>query len=204
MDSLVMSNIPPQQSNPARDEEILKVYYDRLHDVDESIRDITNFFFALNTLLIGIVIQFTEEDILRLALIVLGYVISVAILCISYKGFLAWRAYREDMRPLEHSLGYTISDQYDRRIKGTPGEKIRVTLIRLRFNFLFMLIWLVAIGWLLYRWVASNFPTQSWQPVAISLVLFIAIFYFPWVYFNGFVRPRLIWSVLRAIWGREI
>jgi hypothetical protein len=198
------TNTPRGESDAGRQGQMLQTYYDRLHDIDESIRDLTNFFFTVNTLLIGLVLQFVKDDLQRLGLVILGYFVSVAILCISYKGFLAWRLYREDMRPLEKQLGYTISEKYEKRLKGTPGEKVRVTLIRLRFNFLFMLIWLVAIGWLLYTWAAANFTAQSWQPAVISLVIFLVIFYIPWIYFNGPIRPRLIWSVLGAIWGREI
>ena len=71
--------------------ELLRLYHDRLREIDESVRDLTNFFFTLNSLLIGLFIQFAKDDAQRLVLAVLGYVVAVAIQCITYKGYLSWQ-----------------------------------------------------------------------------------------------------------------
>lgn len=191
-------------NNEDRRERILQVYYGRLRGIDESVRDLTNFFFTVNTLFIGLVVQFVRDDLQQLLLAGLGYFVSVAILCITYNGFLSWRLYREDMRPLEESLGYDISEKYEKRLKGTPGEIVRVTLVRLRFSFLFLGFWLVAIIYFAYRLSVPYCLTSPWFNILVGIVIFVLVFYAPWVYFNGPVRPRVIWAVVRRTWGREV
>ena len=123
------------EDNQDRREVILHTYYDRLRDIDNSIRDLINFFFTINALLIGVVVQFIKSNLQQFILAVIGYFVSVAILCITYKGFLSWRLYYKDMRVLEELLGYDISEKYEKRLKGTPGEIIRVTFDSTAFQF---------------------------------------------------------------------
>ena len=106
---------------------------------------------------------------------------------------------------LDKSLGYDISEKYEKRLKGTPGEIVRVTLVRLRFSFLFLGFWLVAIIYFAYRLsVPSYCLTSPWFNIPAGIVIFVLVFYAPWVYFNGPVRPRVIWAVVRRTWGREV
>ena len=190
------------------DERELQVYFDRLRDLDESVRDLTNFFFTVNALFVGIVVQFVKDDLQQLLLAILGYAVSVATLCITYKGFLAWRLYRQDMRTLEASLDYDIQKKYDGRLKGTPGETIRVTLIRLRFSFLFVLLWVGVIIYLGIKLAALHGPLPSWYNVPVVLAGFIVILVCPWVYFVCPAKPKALGKavvgVVRAVWGREV
>ena len=196
--------ISGEEHNQDRREVILKTYYDRLHDIDASIRDLINFFFTINALLIGVVVQFIKSNLQQFILAVLGYFVSVAILCITYKGFLSWRLYYKDMRVLEESLGYDISEKYEKRLKGTPGEIIRVTLIRLRFSFLFLGFWLAVIIYFLFHQPLLFQLYNGWLNILSGIALLLIISYAPWIYFIGLVKPKLIWSVVRSTWGKEI
>lgn len=196
--------VSARASNEDRCERILQVYYDRLRDIDESVQDLTNFFFTVNALFIGLVVQFVRDSFQQLLMAILGYFVSVAILCITYKGFLSWRLYHKDMRPLEESLGYDISEKYETRLKGTPGEIVRVTLVRLRFSFLFLGFWLAAIIYFVSRLSIQCHLPPLWLKALLGIVILAIIFYAPWVYFNGPVRPGVIWAVVRTTWGKEV
>ncbi len=160
-ESVVHSVVSTRASNEGRRERILQLYYDRL-------RDLTNFFFAVNALLIGLVVQFAHDDLQQLLLAVLGYSGSVATPCI-YKGFLSLRSYREDMRPLEESLDYDISGKYEKRLKGTPVGIVRVALVRLCFSFLFAGFYFAAIIYFFYRLSALYCLTPPWFNLLLGI-----------------------------------
>ena len=198
------SKISGGEHNQDRQEVILQTYYGRLRDIDTSIRDLINFFFTINALLIGVVVQFIKSNFQQFIVALLGYFVSVAILCITYKGFLSWRLYYKDMRLLEETLGYDISEKYEKRLKGTPGEIIRVTLIRLRFSFLFLGFWLAVIIYFLFHQPPLIQLNNYWLNALSGIVLLLVISYAPWIYFIGLVKPNVVWSVVRATWGKEI
>ena len=108
------------------------------------------------------------------------------------------------MRLLEETLGYDISEKYEKRLKGTLGEIIRVTLIRLRFSFLFLGFWLAVIIYFLFHQPPLIQLNNDWLNALSGIVLLLVISYAPWIYFIGLVKPKVVWSVVRATWGKEI
>ena len=187
-----------------RQEHILQVYYERLANMDKANRDLTSFFFGINTALLVLVFEVVKNDLQQAVLAMVGYCVSVALYLLIYKSFLAWKLYARDLRPLEDELDYDISKKYDARLQQTPGKTVRTTLIRLRFNFLFVLLWMGIIGYFLYALSATYSLRPQWLNVPAYLFLMAIILYLPWVYFAGSGRPTLLWNTLRAMWAREV
>jgi hypothetical protein len=108
------------------------------------------------------------------------------------------------MVEIEHALDYDISLNYDKRLEGTPGKTVRTTLVRMRFNFLFIVLWIAIIGYLALKLFFLYHFSPVWLSIALWIVMAAAILYTPWVYFTGNARPGLIRSTLRALWAKEV
>ncbi len=102
-------------------EHLLRTYYDRLKQIDENNRDLTSFFFAVNTATLAIVMQLLKEDWQRLALAIVGYFASVALALIGYKSYWSWQAYTKEMHRLEDELDYDIAAKYEEQLRPEPG-----------------------------------------------------------------------------------
>lgn len=187
-----------------RREHVLQVYYERLKNMDKSNRELTSFFFGLNTALLALVFEVVKNDVQQFILALVGYCVSLTIYLITYKSFLAWKLYASDMRNLEEELGYNISKKYNGLLKKEKGGAIKTTLIRMRFNLLFVVLWLGIIGYFIYSLSATYYLRPLWLNVPAFLLLMAIIFYVPWIYFAGTGRPALLWTVLRALWAREV
>ncbi len=185
-----------------RRERVLHAYYDRLDNLDKSIRELTSFFFGINTAVLALVFQVVKSDLQRLILALVGYCVAITIYLITYKSFLSWQLYAQDMGEIEDELDYGISKKYDARLEKTSGKTVRVTLVRLRFNFLFVALWLGIIGYLVYQLSACLYPL--WPGIPLCMVLLAAAIYLPWVYLVGTGRPAPIWAVVCALWSREV
>jgi hypothetical protein len=185
-----------------RREHVLHAYYDRLDNLDKNIRELTSFFFGINTAVLALVFQVVKDDLQRLVLALVGYCVAITIYLITYKSFLSWQLYAQDMGEIEDELDYDISKKYDARLEKTSGRAVRVTLVRLRFNFLFVALWLGIIGYLVYQLSAGLYPL--WPGIPSFIVLLAAAIYLPWVYLVGTGRPGPIWAVVRALWSREV
>lgn len=187
-----------------RREHVLQVYYARLNNIDKSNRELTSFFFGINTALLLLVFELVKNDFQRFILALVGYCVSIALYLIIYKSFLAWKLYVQDMCEIEDELDYDISKKYNARLKHTPGKVVRITLVRMRFNFLFILVWIGIAGYFVYTLSATYYFRPLWLNVPGLILLMILIVYLPWVYFTGTGRPALIWNTLRALWAREV
>lgn len=185
-------------------EHVLQVYYERLNSIDERVRELTTFYFGINTLIIGLVVEFVTDNLPRLLLALVGYCVSVTVYLIAYKSFLSWRLYARDLKPLEQELDYDISQNYDQHLSGTPGEIVRVTLVRLRFNFLFIIIWLGTLSYLAYQLSFQLYVNSAWLNPPLYVLGFALIAYVPWAYFTGTLRPKLIHDTITALWAREV
>jgi hypothetical protein len=90
------------------------------------------------------VFKVVTNDLQRLILALVGYCVSITIYLITYKSVLSWRLYAKAMDPLGDELDYDISKNYNTHLEQTPdkiGKTIRITLLRMRFNFLFIVLW---------------------------------------------------------------
>ncbi len=183
---------------------MLQAYYTRLNGIDKSVYELTNVFFGINTGIAVLVFQFIHNDYQQLALAIVGYVASAALFLIVWKHYLAWGLYAKDMKKLEDALGYSISTNYEKRLKQTPGITIRASLVRLRFSFLFSAFWLIIIVYFTCRFAFRHYFFPFELSSALYAVGFLLIAYAPWVYFVGTGRPKLIWVTLRALWAREV
>ncbi len=187
-----------------RREHVLHVYYKRLNNLDTSIRELTSFFFGINTAILVLVFQIVQNSLQRLVLSLVGYCVSITIFLITYKSFLSWKLYVQDMDEIEDELDYDISKNFNARLDKTPGKTIRVTLVRIRFNFLFIMLWLGTIGYLTYKISASLLFQPLLLSVPLLVLLIAATVYLPWAYFAGTVHPNPIWATLRTLWAREV
>jgi hypothetical protein len=110
------------------------------------------------------------------------------------------------MDPLEDELDYDISKNYNAQLEQPPGKigkTIRITLLRMRFNFLFIALWLFIMGYFSYK-LSISWCLPLWLNIPLLILLIAAIVYTPWVYFAGTGRPTLIWATLRALWAKEV
>jgi hypothetical protein len=186
-----------------RKERVLQAYYARLNEIDANNRDLTNFFFAVNTAIMAVMFQIVKEDWQRLVLAVVGYFASVALALIGYKSFWAWRAYTKEMRRLEDELEYGISQEYEAQLRNNQAaQNVRVTLVRLRFNCLFLILWLLILGYLIFTIPVPWSISPPFLAVLLGVIIMIAIVLLPWAYLIGTLRP--IWAVLRVSWAREV
>jgi hypothetical protein len=192
-----------EEVDTTRREQVLLVYYSRLKEIDENNRDLTSFFFAIDTAILVLAFQVLKEDWQRLVLASVGYFASVALTLIGYKSFWSWRAYATEMRRLEDELRFDISAKYDARLRGSPARAVRVTLVRLRFNFLFLVLWLLILGYLLFA-IPAPWLISSQLRVPFGVLIIAAIACLPWAYLVGTLRPRVLWAVLRAPWARDV
>jgi hypothetical protein len=201
----VVEPVPPLDDQTFdRRERVLKTYYERLNDLDKSVRELTSFFFGINTAVLALVVQVVKDDLQRAILAVVGYCVSITIYLITYKSFLSWKLYAQDMVEIEHDLNYNISLKYDKRLEETPGKTVRTTLVRMRFNFLFILLWVAIIGYLALKLFFAYHFSPAWLSIALWIVVTAAILFAPWVYFTGNARPGLMRSTLRALWATEV
>ncbi len=193
-----------EQQSAKRKERILQAYYERLNAIDESNRDFTNFFFAINAAILAVVFRVAQENWQQLALSFVGYTASVALVLITYKSFWAWKAYFKDMKPLEDDLGYGISEKYKLQLKDTQAEAVKATLIRMRFNALFILLWLIVIIYLV-RTIPAPWPLEpSWISIPLGSLLIAVVICFPWMFFAGKSWLRVASAALRALWAPEV
>ncbi len=186
-----------------RPEQILQAYYTRLNEIDENNRDLTSFFFAIDTAILVLVFQVLKDDWQRLVLASVGYFASVALALIGYKSFWSWRAYAKEMRRLEEELHFDISAKYDALLRNSPARAVRVTLVRLRFNFLFLVLWLLILGYLTFV-IPSPWPMAPQLRGFFGVLIMVVIALLPWIYLIGALRPRVLWAVLCAPWVREV
>ncbi len=187
----------------SRKEDLLRTYYDRLKQIDENNRDLTSFFFAVNTATLAIVMQLLKEDWQRLALAIVGYFASVALALIGYKSYWSWRAYAKEMHRLEDELDYDIAAKYEAQLTKNPARSVQVTKVRLRFNFLFLILWVLLIPYLVFTipapWFIDPLLTALFGVIIVAIIVCL-----PWVYLLGAIRPAVLWAVLRAPWAREV
>ena len=188
---------------PTLQERVLQAYYMRLNAVDKSVYELTSVFFGINTSIAALVFYFIRSDYQQLALAIVGYVASVALFLIVWKHYFAWGLYAEDMKKLEDELGYSISTNYERRLKNTPGATVRASLVRLRFNFLFSALWLVIIGYFIRRFACLYYFPPFWLNSTLYIFGFLLVASVPWAYFAGTWQPRVYWRVVRTLWARE-
>ena len=66
-----------------RRERVLKTYYERLNGLDKSVRELTSFFFGINTAVLALVVQVVKDDLQRAILAVVGYCVSITIYLIT-------------------------------------------------------------------------------------------------------------------------
>lgn len=83
----------PQDKAFERRERVLQTYYERLNNLDKSIRELTNFFFGINMAIFTLVFQVIKNDPQRFLLALVGYCVSIAIYLTTYKSFLSWKLY---------------------------------------------------------------------------------------------------------------
>ena len=196
----------PDDKTFERRERVLQTYYARLNNLDKSIRELTSFFFGINTAVLALVFKIVTDDLQRLILALVGYCVSITIYLITYKSVLSWRLYAKAMDPLEDELDYDISKNYNAQLEqkqGKIGKTIRITLLRMRFNFLFIVLWFFLIVYFSYM-LSTSWCLPSWLHIPPLILLIAAIVYVPWIYFAGTARPTLIWATLRALWARKV
>ena len=199
-----MSTSSASSSNaPTLQERVLQAYYTRLNAIDKSVYELTNVFFGINTGIAALVF-YIRSEYQQLALAIVGYVASVALFLIVWKHYLAWGLYAKDMKELEDALGYSISTNYEKRLRNTPGATVRASLVRLRFNFSFSLFWLVIIAYFICRLARRYYFFPFWFSSTLYVLVFSLVAYAPWVYSAGTLRPGVIWAVVRALWAREV
>jgi len=187
-----------------RKERILQAYYEHLWQIDQNNRDLSSFFFAVNTAMLAIVMQLLKADWQRLVLAIVGYVASVALTLIGYKSVWSWRAYAEEMHCLEKELGYGITEKYDGRLHRSPAASVRITLVRLRFSFLFLVVWVFFLVYLVFTIPPASPLLPSFLHLLFGGLFVMVIVILPWAYLAGTLRPRVLWAVLRAPWAREV
>ena len=109
------------------------------------------------------------------------------------------------MRPLEQETGYDyIYMNYDRRLNATVGKDLRVTLIRMRFGFGFIIFWAVAIT-MIFRSLPSLFSSLPATTVLpLDAMLYVLIIILPWVVYAGKSALRVIAAITQATWGKEV
>lgn len=182
-------------------EKILAVYYDRLKQLDEVIYRLTSFFFGINTLLLGVVWQFTQNDLIRLAVSWLGYGVSWAQFTTTFKGFLSWELYEQDLNTLEEQVGYNIAKKFqERKQSNVAARLLSMTNTRIRFNFMFVAIWAMLIPYFVISLIIAFKSTfgNSWPIVviAISIALWLSMPSF----FVGPPWRRVVWLVYKVMW----
>lgn len=185
-------------------ERLLQVYYGRLRDIDENNRSLTNFFFGVDTAILALVLQAFQDSWQGVVLAAVGYFASVALVLTGYKSYWSWRAYYREVPGLEDELGYSISAKHDRQLERSPAKSVRVTLIRLRFNLLFLMVWVFLLVYLVFTIPAPwpVFPSYLAAPLGVLIIL--ALVCLPWLYLVGTLRPSVIGPVLRVPWARNV
>lgn len=183
-----------------RKEHLLLAYYDRLKQIDEVNRDLTNFFYIINVGILAVVFELVTGDWQRLILAFVGYSASVALMLIGYKYFWAWQTYETEMLKLEAELQYWIAKKYAEQLalQKTAGA-IGVTKVRLRFNAIFVVLWFLVI---VYFALTTPAPWHVEPPAfrtLIGVILTAAILAVPWIYLAGTARPARIWAVGRVL-----
>jgi hypothetical protein len=151
-----------------------------------------------------LIFQFIRNDCQQLGFAIVGYFASVALFLMTWKHFHAWRLYAKDMKTLESELGYCISAKYEEQLEGTPGTTVRASLVRLRFNFLFSVFWLVIIAYFAQRFASLHYFFPIWLNSTLCSLGFLLVASVPWAYFTGTWQPRLHWRVVWALWAQEV
>jgi len=189
-----------QFSQPSPDvEKILAVYYDRLKQLDEVIYRLTTFFFGINTALLGVVWQFAQNDALRLVISWLGYGVSWAQFTTTFKGFLSWELYEQDLNTLEEQAGYNIAKKFRERKQGNVAAQfLSMANTRIRFNFMFVAIWAALIPYFAVSPTIISLIGNGW-PIAV-VALCIALWLSMPSFFVGPPWRRIVWSVYGAMW----
>jgi hypothetical protein len=192
-----------EEGDIERREQVLLAYYSRLNEIDENYRDLTSFFFAVDTAILVLVFQVLKEDWQRLVLASVGYFASVALALIGHRSFWSWRTYAKEMRRLKDELRFDILAKYDVQLRSSPARAVRVTLVRLRFNFLFLVLWLLILGYLLFD-IPAPWLISPQLRVLFGVMIIVAIACLPWAYLVGTLRPTVLKAVLRAPWAHEV
>lgn len=195
--------IPVEHEDRALKERLLQTYYDRLKEIDENNRSLTNFFFGVDTAILALVLQVFRDSWQGVVLAAVGYFASVALVLIGYKSYWSWRAYYHEVRRLEHELGYDISEHYEQRLHASPAKAVRITFIRLRFNFLFLVLLAALVAYLVFT-VPSPWSISPLISTILGGIIIIIIICLPWAYLLSSLKPAVLKAVLRVPWAREM
>jgi hypothetical protein len=76
-------------------------------------------------------------------------------------------------------------------------------VVRLRFNFLFLVLWLLILGYLLFA-IPAPWLISPQLRVLFGVLIVAVIACLPWAYLIGTLRPTMLWAVLRAGWVRDV
>ncbi len=201
---MVENDMARERQDQAQKDRLLQIYYDRLKEIDENNRSLTNFFFGVDTAILALVLQVFRDSWQGVVLAAVGYFASVALVLIGYKSYWSWRAYFKQVPGLEDELGYSISAKYDRQLAASPAKSVRVTLIRLRFNLLFLVVWVFLLVYLVFTIPAPWLISPSYLATPLGVLIIVALICLPWFYLIGTLRPSVIGAVLRAPWAREV
>lgn len=195
--------ISREHQNPAHQERLLQTYYDRLKEIDENNRSLTNFFFGVDTAILALVLQVFRDSWQGVVLAAVGYFASVALVLIGYKSYWSWRAYYHEVRRLEHVLHYDISEQYEHQLHASPARMVRITSIRLRFNFLFLVLLAALVAYLIFT-IPSPWSISPLISTILGGIIIVIIICLPWAYLLSSFKPAVLKAVLRAPWAREV
>jgi hypothetical protein len=170
----------PAEKERAEDE--LKMLRQQQKDLDDEIHGLTQFFFAVNAALLGLLSQIIGKDTMFFAMVAafyVGYTASVAIFLISLKGYLNWDINQVRVAELEEMLGYKIWKSYTERKGQNPlANLIGIAKVRVVFNGAFAALW-----------IAALLVTRSQFYVAAD-----------WVVVTDLAGPWLMFLAISALW----
>jgi len=134
--------------------EELDIQYRQLEALDDNLYKYSSVFFTISAALLAFLAQLLTRDtkgtdpLIYLAICFLGYTASICILLIALKGYYTWEIKDERIRALERLLGYQIHDAYyQSRVRQAHWQArlLSISKIRLVFNVLLGIIWIVLI-----------------------------------------------------------
>ncbi len=134
--------------------EELDIQYRQLEALDDNLYKYSSVFFTISAALLAFLAQLLARDtkgtdpLIYLAICFVGYTSSICILLIALKGYYTWEIKDERVRELEGLLGYQIhSAYYQSRVRQAHWQArlLSISKIRLVFNALLAIIWIVLI-----------------------------------------------------------
>jgi hypothetical protein len=103
------------------------------------------------------------------------------------------------MRRLEDELGYGISAKYEAQLhENGPARSVQVTLVRLRFNALFTLLFLFLLIYCVFTIPSPMGLAHRSLYVISGILIAVIIALIPWIGLSGSTRLGIIWAVLRV------